>query len=1011
MGAAFLRLVDSEHKAELLAQLVLLETSPRRFGIEPVDFRAVPGAPFAYWTTRGVRSIFRTVGAFQTSRRFAVRGAYTTNDFRFYRLDWEVPIPFRAWSREQTFGKRGYPCLAKGGQHSPYYHDPHLVVRWHNDGAEAKAYLSSYRQAKGWGTDWSACLNGYQEYFRPGLTWALRTTSSLSFRVMPSGCIFGHKGPGSFMEGNDPTMLLALCAVLDSAPFGALVALQTAAADAAARSYEVGLIQQTPVPDLAPHESLLAERARRAWCLKRTLDSRTETSHAFHLPALLQAEGLTLAERASAWLARSVDVEDQVGRIQVEIDKLCFDLYGMSEDDQSAIAQGGGVVGEEQSAGDEADEHANEDEDDSAEEKEVDVDPMVASLLSWSVGVAFGRFDVRPATSKSEPPPAPDPFDPLPACSPGMLSGGDGLPVAGPPVAYPVLFPPDGVLVDDLGADRDLLARVRQVFGVVFGTSGDELLREATELLDPRAVDLRQWLRSKFFGLHVQRYSKSRRKAPIYWQLGTPSASYSVWIYIHRMGPDTLHAVLRDHVEPKLRFEENRLAALSVEAVDPTPAQRKALEAQETFVDELRAFRDEFQRVAPLWNPDLDDGVVINASFLHRLFAHTRSWANECETHWKKLQAGEYNWTHLAMRLWPEKVVPECREDRSLAIAHGLEDLFWIEDTKGWRLREVPDAEAERVLRRWTDEHCQGLLDALRAWCEAHGGHLQWSRWASGELDDDPLAGRLFPARVFERAKSDADFAARHDLSGLHGRSLDDRTGGRRSPTWRDVLESRQPYWTRKLTEALDEAAAALGPERAGQLLRALSDGELDQLPLGRIAAPERMLARCRADVDFAAGHGVQAIFWLVEDGRWRLRRDPAVEENDAMAARTSSAVKDALKQVASAQAPEKPSRGGGRVPTPKPARAATTRTKTKQMPLDLAALASGPDQGVLDALRAALHQFPEGAGKSELLAASGLDENQWKSALDTLTASGEVDRTGQKRGTRYTLRRAGGSS
>ena len=45
-------------------------------------------------------------------------------------------------------------------------------------------------------------------------------------------------------------------------------------------------------------------------------------------------------------------------------------------------------------------------------------------LLSWAVGVAFGRFDWRLATGERAAPPEPDPFDPLPAKSPGMLPDG-----------------------------------------------------------------------------------------------------------------------------------------------------------------------------------------------------------------------------------------------------------------------------------------------------------------------------------------------------------------------------------------------------------------------------------------------------------------------------------------------------------------------------------------------------------------------------------------------------------
>jgi len=73
---------------------------------------------------------------------------------------------------------------------------------------------------------------------------------------------------------------------------------------------------------------------------------------------------------------------------------------------------------------------------------------MVTSLLSWALGVAFGRFDVRLATGERSAPTEPEPFDPLPVCSPGMLTGDDGLPLSQPPAGYPLAFPADGLLVE-----------------------------------------------------------------------------------------------------------------------------------------------------------------------------------------------------------------------------------------------------------------------------------------------------------------------------------------------------------------------------------------------------------------------------------------------------------------------------------------------------------------------------------------------------------------------------------
>ena len=61
---------------------------------------------------------------------------------------------------------------------------------------------------------------------------------------------------------------------------------------------------------------------------------------------------------------------------------------------------------------------------------------------------------------------------------------------------------------------------------------------------------------------------------------------------------------------------------------------------------------------------------------------------------------GKYDWAHLAMHLWPERVVPKCAKDRSLAIAHGLEDVFWVEGTDGkWTARKTPTRSVDELVR------------------------------------------------------------------------------------------------------------------------------------------------------------------------------------------------------------------------------------------------------------------------------------------------------------------------
>ena len=67
------------------------------------------------------------------------------------------------------------------------------------------------------------------------------------------------------------------------------------------------------------------------------------------------------------------------------------------------------------------------------------------------------------------------------------------------------------------------------------------------------------------------------------------------------------------------------------------------------------------------------------------------------------MKKGKYDWAHLALSIWPDRIVPLCTKDRSLAIAHGLEDLFWLPDLeskKKEQLRPLKSPEEETKLLR-----------------------------------------------------------------------------------------------------------------------------------------------------------------------------------------------------------------------------------------------------------------------------------------------------------------------
>ena len=53
-------------------------------------------------------------------------------------------------------------------------------------------------------------------------------------------------------------------------------------------------------------------------------------------------------------------------------------------------------------------------------------------------------------------------------------------------------------------------------------------------------------------------------------------------------------------------------------------------------------------------------------------------WQKDLKACWESLSKGEYDWAHLAYTIWPSRVKDACKTDRSIAIAHGLEELCEI---------------------------------------------------------------------------------------------------------------------------------------------------------------------------------------------------------------------------------------------------------------------------------------------------------------------------------------------
>lgn len=535
--ALFLRILEDKQKEPALFDVVATirrgQSSKKAFECSAESFRELPGAPLSYWITEEARGAFRNLPSFESDGRIARQGLATADDSRFVRAWWETATEYqpnmvarvgvqtsddfrfvRSWWEAKSGTLKWLP-FAKGGSYSPIYGDVYLVVNWEDQGREIKNFVdpvSGRLMSRPQNTDF---------FHRPGLTWSLRTKSKLSMRVLPLGCAFSHKGPGAFCDGDDPDFLLAVLAVCSSPHFYSLVEVQLAAADAqlggAAHSFEVGVIQRTPLPPISIQATAeLSARVKRIWNLNRLVRASDETSRDFILPSML-------LQRSS--VGRMEGTQFEVRALQSEIDQMVANLYGFA------------LIEPIQRVESDLPESSDPD-DDAEDEDNFGPGDELSEMLSWAVGVAFGRFAVDPLAGERGQDAIRDriPFEPLPTISPGMVA-----------LREEALWGVADILVDDAGRPNDLGRRVEDVFAHVH---------------TPLANDVRAWLARDFFPLHLQRYSKSRRKAPIYWPLATASGGFSIWIYYPKLGAQTVYTAINDFVEPKLKQVGSDVTAL-----------------------------------------------------------------------------------------------------------------------------------------------------------------------------------------------------------------------------------------------------------------------------------------------------------------------------------------------------------------------------------------------------------------------------------------------------------------
>lgn len=577
------------------------------------DFIKVADAPYCHHMSKSLLRLWDKPKRLTSVARIAA-GNTTFDDFRFLRV-WPETV-------EETLKK--WRTYRSGGDFQPFYASTKLRIFWDRDGASVRASGTAKHGSE------AQVMQSSDLWGIAGLGYPRIGTLGLGIRIAPEGEIFSS---GSvFIYPDEKEDRLLMLGLLNSS-----LALRLFEAHGRHRKTETIALKDLPIipSDLQSIRFDIEKEVVKAVKAVRDLESMDETNTIFTQPWPSFKIG-SLQEYSELTYKVVLDASVRITNLIVN--------------------------------------HLNLEEENMPPPDAINWNPRISPaeearrMVSYLIGIAFGRWAFPENQMSVINDLDFDPFEPIPATPIGMrnvtnLNNGE------------LKFE---VIADDASGSTGLGLIVSQLISKIKWESAGDFESFICENLSVKDIDSYIQKPNGFFSDHLRAYSSNRRQAPIYWPLSTSSGSYTLWIYYPSLNNQTLFKAVNDFLDGpngKLTQVSRECAELRIKGSGRSRDEERQYETLQIFEQELTDLRDTLLKIAPTYQPNHYDGVQISAAPLWPLFRH-KPWQKVLKDTWTKLEKGDYDWAHLAMAYWPERVREKCKTDKSLAIAHGFEDLY-----------------------------------------------------------------------------------------------------------------------------------------------------------------------------------------------------------------------------------------------------------------------------------------------------------------------------------------------
>ncbi len=338
--STYKRLIDGKNETEKEG----LFQSSKPYYVNNDQFRVVPGHPFSYWISDGLRNAFKEDSLYR--RTVSPSQNITGNNDKYVRKHWEI-------DKRKIGGKDDWIFYAKGGGYRKWWGNLYDIVNW--------TPTARYIYQNGDGKHASQIIN--KEYwYRKGITWGLITTTLPSFRVMPEGATFDKGGSTVIVDNDVYDYVLGL---LNSKVYLAIATMLNPTLN-----FQVKDVRLTPLilQDKNKVEELVKENI--ALCKKDWNSSDLSWEFKKHPMTEGDTMGKLISEKYKEWEAECDNRFEKLKNNEEELNRIFIGIYGLQDELEPEV------------------------EDKDVTVRRADLQRDVKSLISYAVGCMFGRYSL-----------------------------------------------------------------------------------------------------------------------------------------------------------------------------------------------------------------------------------------------------------------------------------------------------------------------------------------------------------------------------------------------------------------------------------------------------------------------------------------------------------------------------------------------------------------------------------------------------------------------------------------